>query len=187
MLARGTGPKLYRGRTEMNLMFVSLLGRVDCQANLWQAWCTFFEPLHIYTHLFLLVSMHTCIIPYSVREHTCELSPSTVVNNWVSYLSCWICRAESSQSPGTSLLNGAQMNHASKPNMTCLHLVFVAGGRLSFSAHEWGHKNLNGDKCVFDCAQGVCGCVWDYKFMKCASVQNTTEDLCVCVHMQCVT
>lgn len=96
--------------------------------------CTSFELAYLHPSVPPSAGSHTRISSYSVRAHSCELSPSTVVNNWVSYLSCWICTARSRESPGSLQINWDQMNHPSSPQTTSLVYVFaprvcVAGGK----------------------------------------------------------
>lgn len=63
-------------------------------------------------------------------EHSCKLSPSTVVNNWVSYLSCWTCKA--TERPPGSITNKLRPNdslHEPKENTTVCTFAPCLRGR----------------------------------------------------------
>lgn len=134
--------------------------------------------LHVHTHISL----------YSVREHSCELSPSTMVNNWVSYLSCWICRAESRESLG-SLANKLRPNESfAGPTdimarvHVCTLCVQQVGDELQCTwtrtqEFKWWQV------CVCVCTGYACAVTNLWSMCGCVSAHNTTEDFCACMYV----
>lgn len=106
-------PTVCRGHSQIVLMLVfsTLNVWADYGWPLIKCLCNSFKCAHLQPPVPVLVRFHTSISPCSLLEHRCELSPSTVVNNWVSYLSCWICAAE--RASGAPRTNWDQMNHSS--------------------------------------------------------------------------
>ena len=120
--------------------------------------------------------------PNSVREHHCELSPSTVLNNWVSYLSCWICRAESRGSPGSRTYT-PRPNHLQKPrdNITREHVQTFCVWQVE-TGPQWPRCNRSHYRVwISDCPpsqhQSIC---WHFTFYVYIlwwsnNLQNTAE------------
>lgn len=174
--AWGTGSKLCRRGVDFDACVVITRGSWLTARPLRNLGLTLLI-LHILTPPCFFVGALACSHqhhPHSAREHGCELSPSTVVNNWVSYLSCWICLAEGRErASGVSQINWDQMNHLPGPTDTVASQAPQTTSLVCmFTPRVWGRWEIE-LKCMWTRRQ-------DFKWWQ-VCVCVCAQDMCVCV------